>query len=70
MRSWERVVEPRLIEVIYEQQYGFMPGKGTTDIMLVNVDRSIEKVGRNCVVFVDREEAYDSVLREGVCGIQ
>ena len=35
MKVWERVIEARLRDrvEISKQQYGFMPGKGTTDAM-------------------------------------
>ena len=32
MKVWEKIIEARLRE-ISKQQYGFMPGKGTTDAM-------------------------------------
>ena len=35
MKVWERIIETRLRDrvEISKQQYGFMPGKGTTDAM-------------------------------------
>ena len=35
MKVWERIIEARLRDrvEISKQQYGFMPGKGTTDAM-------------------------------------
>ena len=65
MKVWERIIEARLRDrvEISKQQYGFMPGKGTTDAMfalrmLMEGQREI-----HCV-FVDLEKAYDRVSRE------
>ena len=66
MKTWERIIEPRLrnrVE-ISKQQYGFMPGKRTTDGMLA-LGTLIEKYreGRrelHCVI-VDLEKAYDRI---------
>ena len=35
MKVWEKIIEARLRDrvEIRKQQYGFMPGKGTTDAM-------------------------------------
>ena len=33
MKVWERIVEARVKDEISKQQYGFMPGKETTDAM-------------------------------------
>ena len=35
MKVWDRIIETRLRDrvEISKQQYGFMPGKGTTDAM-------------------------------------
>ena len=47
MKIWERIIEARLRDrvEISKQQYGFMPGKGTTDAMFV-LRMLIEKSGR------------------------
>ena len=62
MKLWERIIERRL-------QYGFMPGKSTTDALfalrvLMEKYREGQK-GLHCVL-VDLEKAYDNVPREEV----
>ena len=69
MKVWERIIEARLRDRvdISKQQYGFMPGKGTTDAMFAL--RMLMKKYRegqrelHCV-FVDLDKAYYRVPRE------
>ena len=67
--GWERIIEARLrdIVVISKQQYGFIPGKGTTDAMFAL--RMLMEKYRECqrelhCVFVDLEKFYDRVSQE------
>ena len=69
VKVWERIIEARLRDSveISKQQYGFMPGKGTTDTifalrMLMKKYREGQRE-LHCV-FVDLEKAYKRVLRE------
>ena len=69
MKVWKRIIEARLKDrvEISKQQYGFIPGKGTTDAMFTL--RMLMKKYRegqrelHCV-FMDLEKAYDRVLWE------
>ena len=66
MKVWERIIEARLRDrvEISKQQYGFMPGKGTTDLMfalrlLMEKYREVQRE-LHCV-FVDLKKAYDRI---------
>jgi hypothetical protein len=69
MKLWERVVEMRLRRMtsVSGSQFGFMPGKSTTDPVFI-VRQMIEKyraVKKELhLVFVDIEKAFDRVPRE------
>ena len=69
MKIWERIIEARLRDrvEISKQQYGFMPGKGTTNAMfaLRMLIENYRKGQRELhCVFMDLEKAYDRILRE------
>ena len=69
MNIWERIIEARLRDriEISKQQYGFMPGKGTTDV-IIPLRMLMEKCRKgqrelHCV-FVNLEKAYGRVPRK------
>ena len=69
MKIWERVVEVRFRGqvMICEQQYGFMSGKSTADVMFalrVLMEKYREGQKELHCVFLDLEKAYDRVSRE------
>ena len=66
MKVWERIIKARLRDSvrISKQQYGFTPGKGTTDAMfaLRMLMKKYRKGQRELhCVFVDLEKAYNRV---------
>ena len=69
MKIWKRIIEARLRDSveISKQQYGFIPGKGTTNAMFalrMLMEKYKEGQKELHCVFVDLEKAYDRVLRE------
>jgi hypothetical protein len=71
MKLWEKVVEQRLRRVVEigEEQFGFMPGKSTTDAIFalrILAEKYREKKRELHCVFIDLEKAYDRVPREEV----
>jgi hypothetical protein len=65
MKVWERIIERRLRAEtsISEEQFGFMPGRSTTDALFA-LRQLLEKYGEKRkelhLVFIDLEKAYDS----------
>ena len=70
-KIWERVLDIRVRECtdIHESQFGFMPGRNTTDAIFI-LKQTIEKYREEqkdlCVTFIDLEKAYDRVPREEI----
>ncbi|WP_048327963.1 RNA-directed DNA polymerase, partial [Streptococcus dysgalactiae] len=64
MKIWERVIDERIREVtkIGDEQFGFMPGRGTTDAIFALrqlMERCREREVMLHMVFIDLEKAYD-----------
>lgn len=71
MKVYERVMDKRLRECteITEAQFGFMPGRSTTDAIFALrqlMEKYREKRRGLHLVFIDLEKAYDRVPREEV----
>ena len=71
MKIWERVIDRRLREetTIGEEQFGFMPGRGTTDAIFAArqvIEKHREMQKELHLVFIDLENAYDRVPRQEV----
>ena len=72
MKILERVIEKRVRSKvsINDMQFGFMPGKGTTNAIFIVrqiQERFLEKKMDLWMAFVDLEKAFDRVPREVVC---
>ena len=60
------------LTTISPNQFGFRPGRSTTDpafSLLTHLQDKHESQQEQLVVFVDLENAYDTVLREYITGI-
>ncbi|XP_046980926.1 uncharacterized protein LOC124545998 [Schistocerca americana] len=71
MKIWERVIEARSRKetVVCEEQFGFMPGRGTTDAthaLRRIVERHGELQADLHMAFIDLEKAYDRVPRDEI----
>ena len=68
---WERVLDRRVRECtdIHERQFGFMPGRSTTDAIFI-LKQTIEQYREGqkdiCVTSIDLEKAYYRVPREEI----
>ena len=67
MKLWERIIEARIRKkvTIAEQQFGFMPGRSTTDAIFC-LRMLLEKwtKGQKAGAFIDLEKAHNRVPRE------
>ena len=69
MKLWERIIEARIRKevTIAEQQFGFTPGRSTTDaifcLRMLLKKWTEGKKAMHCA-FIDLEKAYDRVPRE------
>ena len=70
-KIWERVLDRQVRECTYihGSQFGFMPGRSTTDATFI-LKQTIEQYREGqkdiCVTFIDLEKAYDRVPREEI----
>ena len=69
MKIWKRIIKARLRDTVEmsKQQYGFMPGKETNDVMFalrMLMEKYREGQRKLHCVFVDLEKAYNRVPRE------
>ena len=67
MKIVERILEKRLraLVVVDDMQFGFMPGRGTTDALFIvrRIQGEYRKNKKLYMCFVDLEKVFDSVPR-------
>ena len=66
MKFFERIIEQEIRKVNYisDMQFGFMPGKGTIDVIFIARQLQEKYLGKNknlYFAFVDLEKAFDRV---------
>ena len=71
LKIWERIIGKRLREEtkIGEEQFGFMPGRRTTDAIFAlrqMMEKYRERQRELHFVFIDLEKAYDRIPRQEV----
>lgn len=71
MKIYERTIEQRIRNEseISEEQFGFIPGKGTVDLIFAltqTMEKYTERQKELHLVFIDLEKAYDRVPRKEV----
>ena len=69
IKLWERIIEARIRKevTITEQQFGFIPGRSTTDAIFclrMLLEKWTERQKAVHCVFINLEKAYDRVPRE------
>ena len=71
MKIWEKIMDRRWREETRtsEEQFGFMPGRSTTDVISIlrfTMEKHREKQKGLHLVFIDLEKAYDREPRQEV----
>ncbi|KAI5729033.1 hypothetical protein M8J77_024451 [Diaphorina citri] len=69
MKIWERILDTRIRREtsIGEEQFGFMPGRGTMDAIFTLrqlMEKHRDKKKDLHLIFIDLEKAYDRILRQ------
>jgi len=69
LKIYDIVIERRIRERVHiqENQFGFMPGRGTVDAIFIPrqvQEKILEGINKRYWTFVDLEKAFDQVPRE------